>query len=151
MPKKYIYVKNSMRQFEADNWLLMIPSDKLSSDSKLVYLILKRIQGHDMSCMTDAHSWYKISGLKMDRVKECLNELESYGLIEQYWSTKNSNPARRLTTFTVYLLEHFLMKGCYEIRDCPHDNDSFPNPQDTEHILRNSLVAQTIKQFKEQG
>src|SRR5690606_4437079 len=49
MTKKYIYVKNSIRQFEADNWLLMIPSDKLSSDSKLVYLILKRIQCTDMS------------------------------------------------------------------------------------------------------
>jgi hypothetical protein len=151
MPKKYIYVRNSIRQFEADNWLLMIPGEKLSGDSKIVYLILKRIQGHDMSCMTDARSWYKISGLKMDRVKECLNELEAYGLIEQYWSTKNSSAARRLTTFTVYLLDHFLMNGCYETRDCPHDNDSFPNPQDTEHLLRNSIVAQAIKKFKEQG
>lgn len=149
MQKKYIFVRNSIRQHEIDNWLLMIPAERLSSDAKIVYLVLKKIQSPDLSCMTDAHSWHQISGLKMSRVKQCLIELEQYGLIELYHSTKNAMPTGHLTTFTAYLLDHFLMKGCYELRDCPHDGDSFPKPHDSENILRNSKVAQTMKHFIE--
>lgn len=154
MTKKYISVRNSLLQNEVDNWLLMIPSDRLSSDAKIVYLVLKKIQAPDLTCMTDARSWYKISGLKMNRVRECLLELDRYGLIELYHSTKNATNYQASSIFTVYLLNHFLMKGCYPITDCPHDGDSFLNPQDKENILRNSRVANTMKDFlnqKEQG
>jgi hypothetical protein len=127
----------------------MIPSHQLSSDAKIVYLVLKKMQAADLSCMTDANSWHKISGLKMPRVKECLVELEQFGLVELYHSTRNARSHRHLTTFTAYLLNHFLMKGCYELRDCPHDGDSFPNPQDSANILRVSPVANTMKAFIE--
>lgn len=132
-----------------DNWLLMIPSDRLSSDAKIVYMTLKKIQSPDLTCMTDSNSWYKICGLKMPKIKECLTELEQYGLIEIYNATSNATASTTAKTFTVYLLDHFLMKGCYELRDCPHDGDSFPNPYDPENILRNSRVAQTMKHFIE--
>lgn len=150
MAKKYINVRTSIRQHEVDNWLLMIPSKQVSSDAKIAYLVLKKIQAHDMSCMTDAHSWFKVSGLSMERIKECLNELEAFGLIEQYYSAVNANSKREINkTFTAYLLDHYLMKGCYNVVDCPHDGNSFGNPQDAENILRHSQVARTIKDFKE--
>lgn len=150
MPKKYINVRNSIRQCEVDNWLLMIPVENVSSDAKIVYLVLKKIQGHDFSCMTDANSWKKICGIRMDRVKECLLELEAFGLIEMYYSASNAKSKKEINkTFSVYLLDHYLMKGIYGVVDCPHDNYSFANPQDDENILRNSQVARTIKEFKE--
>ena len=150
MAKKYINVRTSIRQHEVDNWLLMIPSNKVSSDAKIVYLVLKKIQGHDMACMTDSHSWFKVCGLSMERIKECLNELEAYGLIEQYYSALNANSKREINkTFTAYLLDHHIMKGCYNVVDCPHDGNSFGNPQDAENILRHSQVARTIKDFQE--
>lgn len=149
MPKKYINVRNSIRQHEVDNWLLMIPIENVSSDAKIVYLVLKKIQGHDMSCMTDAHSWKKICGIKLDRVKECLIELEDFKLIEQFFSSSNAKHNRHYTTFTVYLLDHPVMKGCYSVIECPHDGNSFSNPQEADNFLRNSIEARTIKSFKD--
>ena len=147
MSKKYICVKGNFFQDMVDNWLLMIPSNKLSSDSKIVYMILKKIQCTDLSCNTDAHSWLKISGLSFERVKYCLGELAYFGLIELYFSTKNLK--KFSTTFTCYLLHHHLMQDTYKIVDCPHDGDSFDNPILTDHILRNNAIASTIKEFKD--
>lgn len=150
MRKGYIITRKSYLQDEADNWLLMIPADRLSSDAKIVWLALKKIQGHDLSCMTDSNTWYKITGLKMNRVKECFKELELFGLLEQYWSTRSVVKAIKTQTFQVYLLDHFLMKGLYQVtHDCPHDGMSFPDPADNENLLRNAPIACTIKAFKE--
>lgn len=148
MRKKYICVRNSIRQHEVDNWLLMIPSHRLSSDSKLVYLILKKIQAPDLSCMTDANSWYKISGLRFDRVRECLVELQQFGLVDLYHSTSSIEGKRR-TTFTAYLLDHFLMKDMYPKIDCPHDGDSFPHPERGDNVLRHSHIARTIQDVQQ--
>lgn len=151
MAKKYISVRSSIYQHEADNWLLMIPERELSNSAKIVYLILKKMQAHDLTCMTDANSWLKISGMKFDRIRECLVELEIFGLVELYHSTTNANSNRRLTVFTAYLLDHYLMKKRYPIFPCPHDGDSFPNAQSPDNVLRNSPIAQTMKEFIEQA
>jgi hypothetical protein len=149
MAKKYICVRNSIRQFEADNWLLMIPDNQLSAYAKIVYIILKRMQSPDLSCMTDSNSWYKISGMKMDVVLKHLIELQNYGLIELYHSASNANGHKRNTTYTAYLLNHYLMKGCYPVRDCPHDGDSFAIPYSPNNILQHSAVDKAIKGFLE--
>ena len=89
--------------------------------------------------------------MKFDRVRECLVELQKYGLIELYHSTTNAHCQKRVTVFTAYLLDHYIMKGCYETRPCPHDGDSFPNAQSPDNVLRNSHIAQTMKEFIEQA
>lgn len=150
MSRKYIVVRDTFLKDEADNWLLMIPEEKLSSQARIVYLVLKKIQRKDLSCMTDSHSWKQISGLPFDKVKDCLNELEKIGLIEQYYSTKAMAHNKKNRTFCVYLLNHFLMKGNYPTTDCPHDGDSYCDPQNADNVLNVSRVATTIKEFKEQ-
>jgi hypothetical protein len=151
MGHRFIDVRNSVRQHMVDNWLIMLPAEKLSSDAKIVYMVLKKIQQPDFTCMTDARTFYKISGLRMARVKECLNELENFGLIEQYWATKNIRGNDRFTTtFTAYLKDHFLMQGCYNIIPCPHDRDSFPDPQNHDNILNNMNPTRDIKKFREE-
>jgi hypothetical protein len=150
MQKKYIYVHGTCLRDEADNWLLMIPEKKLSSQARIVYLCLKKIQRKDFSCMTDAHSWEKISGLPFDEVKKCLTELERFDLIEQYYSTKALAYDKKKRTFCVYLLYHPLMKNNYIKYECPHDGDSFPDPQNADNVLEVSRVAVTIKEFKQQ-
>lgn len=150
MAKKYIYVRESNYRDRADNWLLMIPEEKLSSQARIVYLCLKKIQRADMSCMTDSHSWKQISGLPFEKVKECLTELENIGLIEQYYSTKAMAHHKQTRTFCVYLLDHFLMKNEYAKYNCPHDGDSYPDPQNVNNVLKVSRVANTIKNFKQQ-
>lgn len=149
MTKKYINVKDSVFQHEADNWLMMIPADQINSDSKIVYIALKKMQDRNFGSMTDANSWFKITGLKMERIKECLNQLESFGLIEQYHSTKNANTSRHLTTFTAFLLDHFLMKGIYPVIPCPHDGLSFKDVHNPTHLLRNSPIGRAVTEMKE--
>lgn len=149
MSKKYIWVRDSLYQHELDNWLLMIDTQQLSNDAKIVWMVLKKMQAADMSSMTDSRSWLKISGMKFARVKECLVELERFGLVELYHEAQCAVANR--TTFTAYLLNHYLMQNRYPTRPCPHNEDSFPNPHLPDNVLRNSPVAQTMKDFLEQA
>ncbi len=147
MAKRYINTRASFNQENADNWLLMIPCETVSSDSKIVYLALKKMQWHDGSCSTDAHTWFKITGLKFDRVKECLVELEAFGLVELYMSPKELRDQK--SSFKVYLLDHFLMKKGYPIVDCPHDGVSVPNPLDESNWVRIKRTTSRIQEFRE--
>ncbi len=84
MAKRYINTRSSFNQENADNWLLMIPANQVSSDAKIVYLALKKMQWKDGSCQTDSNTWLNVTGLNYERVKECFLELEAFGLIELY-------------------------------------------------------------------
>lgn len=147
MAKRYLNMRITLNQDKVDNWLLMIPTDKVSSDAKIVYQVLKKMQWYDGSCGTDANSWKKITGIDYARVKECLLELERFGLVEIYLSPQNIRDNKR--TYKVYLLDHFLMKKSYPTMDCPHDGCSLPNPMDDDHYLRNRHAAKRIKSFRE--
>lgn len=145
MAKRYILTRSSLKQDNADNWLLMIPENKVSSDAKVVYLALKKMQWIDGSCQTDSNTWMKITGLSYDRVKECFLELEAFGLIELYLSPKELK--RHNHNVRVYLLDHFLMKKCYPIIDCPHDGISVSNPLEDYHFIKNKRAMTNIKEF----
>lgn len=148
MPKRYINARVSFNQENADNWLLMIPTNHLSSDSKIVYLALKKMQWKDGSCQTDANTWLKVTGLNYSRVKECFVELEAFGLIEIYLSPKEFKHHKN--NVKVYLLDHFLMQKSYNIMDCPHDGISVQNPLNDEHILQNKTATRHIQEFKDE-
>ncbi len=145
--KKYIKVRGSIHQDIVDNGLLMVDSYHLSSDAKIVYLVLKKMQNSNGSSQTDAHSWFKISGLGMGAVNAALKQLEKFGLIECYFSARNLRDFR--TVCTNYLLDHEILNGRYQVIECPHDGESIPDPLNPDNILKVSAVASRIKKFSD--
>jgi hypothetical protein len=143
MSKRYINTRSSLSQDKVDDWLLMIPAAKVSSDAKIVYLALKKMQYSDGSCSTDSNTWLNITGVPHERVKECLLELEAFGLVELYMSPRElRKPKNKI--YSIYLLDHFLMKKMYGIMECPHDGISVPNPLDESHFMKKTRVTRYI-------
>ena len=145
--KQYIHARGSMHQDTVDNWLLMIPANQLSSNAKIVYQVLKKMQDVNGSSQTDSHSWYKISGLIRADVDKALFELEKFGLIEFYFSPKSSGKSRSVCTN--YLLYHPLMKDRYPIVPCPHNSDSLPNPMVPRESVRGSRGVKAAEQLRQ--
>lgn len=132
--KKYVKIRGSFHQDTVDNWLLMIPATELSSDAKIVYQVLKKMQDPNGSSQTDSHSWYKISGLLRPMVDKALFELEKFGLIEFYYSPANIRQQKSVCTN--YLLYHPLMQDRYPVIPCPYDKPSLPDPMNTSRQIK---------------
>lgn len=150
MTKKYIDVRHSYMRWYPENWLLRIPESQLSSDSKIVWILLKRLQLWHMGCHTDARTWEVISGMPVAKILECFNELQKFGLIEQYLSKKSRQSMYFRRHLSCFLLHHPLMGDMYPIVDKPHDDDSFENPQDFNNQAGGYKICKVIDAFRDE-
>ncbi len=147
--KKYIMARGSFYQDVIDNWLLMVPSSELSSDAKIVFFVLKKMQDSNASSQTDSHSWYKISGLDRASVDKALFELERFGLIEFYRASYNNNGI--VGVCTNYLLYHPLMGDDYRIIPCPHQNKGMEDPINGKTKISSKALLATESIRKQYG